>query len=190
MRVLDLFCGLGGWGRAFRDRGHEVVGVDIKDFGQEVIQDVFDFPGHEFMGIGFDFIAASPPCEAFSVASIGTHWGGGLRAYEPKTEHAIMSIRMVDRTLDIIEEFSPRAWVIENPRGVLRKLGMLENFERNTVTFCAYGDSAMKPTDLWADSRSTGTPAPCARTAIPATRRRQGGLGPEPRVRRGRQSAP
>lgn len=30
MRVLDLFSGLGGWSAAFRDRGHEVITLDIE----------------------------------------------------------------------------------------------------------------------------------------------------------------
>jgi hypothetical protein len=29
MRMLDLFCGRFGWGRAFAERGWEVVGVDL-----------------------------------------------------------------------------------------------------------------------------------------------------------------
>jgi hypothetical protein len=29
MRMLDLFCGRFGWGRAFAARGWEVVGVDL-----------------------------------------------------------------------------------------------------------------------------------------------------------------
>ena len=31
MKVLDLFCGLGGWSKAFHDAGHECTGIDIKN---------------------------------------------------------------------------------------------------------------------------------------------------------------
>ena len=30
MNVLDLFCGLKGWSKAFKYRGHTVVTVDIE----------------------------------------------------------------------------------------------------------------------------------------------------------------
>jgi hypothetical protein len=32
---------------------------------------------------------------------------------------------------------------------MLRKMGMLDRYERATVTYCQYGDTSMKPTDLW-----------------------------------------
>ena len=38
---------------------------------------------------------------------------------------------------------------MENPRGMLRKLKVVEGIQRRTITYCQYGDSRMKPTDLW-----------------------------------------
>jgi hypothetical protein len=97
-----------------------------------------------------DFIWASPPCTAFSVASIGHHWGGGRGAYEPKTEAAKVAKVLVSHTRNLIDGLRPRlGFVIENPRGVLRKLPMLADIPRKTVTYCQYGDDRMKPTDLW-----------------------------------------
>ena len=40
-------------------------------------------------------------------------------------------------------------WIIENPRGKLRKLEIVKDLPRTTVTYCQYGDIRMKPTDLW-----------------------------------------
>ena len=40
-------------------------------------------------------------------------------------------------------------WVIENPRGKLRKLDLIRNIFRHTVWYCQYGDTRAKPTDLW-----------------------------------------
>jgi hypothetical protein len=97
-----------------------------------------------------DFIWASPPCTAFSVASMGYHWTGGTRAYIPKTEFAKLSQDLVAHTIGLIKELNPiRGWIVENPRGVLRKLPVVAGLPRNTVTYCQYGDTRMKPTDLW-----------------------------------------
>ena len=52
-------------------------------------------------------------------------------------------------TIGIIAGISPMAWMIENPRGALRKMPFMQSLPRVTVTYCQYGDSRMKPTDLW-----------------------------------------
>lgn len=99
-----------------------------------------------------DVIWASPPCTCFSVASIRHNWTGGIRAYVPKRKEAEDAIRAVEKTLEIIEEVSPRLWFIENPRGVLRKMDCMQDLPRHTVTYCQYGDSRMKPTDIWTNA--------------------------------------
>ena len=56
---------------------------------------------------------------------------------------------IVNKTKEIINTLQPKYFVIENPRGKLRKLDLLDSFNRVTVTYCQYGDDRMKPTDLW-----------------------------------------
>lgn len=92
---------------------------------------------------------ASPPCEAFSVASIGHHWTGGKGAYVPKTPEATHMQALVVKTIEFIKYMSPTGWIMENPRGVLRKLPCVAGLPMTTVTYCRYGDTSMKPTDLW-----------------------------------------
>ena len=110
-----------------------------------------------------DFVWASPPCTAFSVASIGHHWHDTAR---PKTEQAEQAIELVRHTRALIEGLAPRlGFVIENPRGMLRKLSVLEGLTRWTVTYCQYGDDRMKPTDLWTNITTWLPRVPCANGA-------------------------
>jgi len=65
-RLLDLFCGAGGASKGYHDAGFEVVGVDInnqRNYPYEFHKaDAMTFPLD-----GFDFIHASPPCQAYSI---------------------------------------------------------------------------------------------------------------------------
>lgn len=153
MIIFDFFSGTGSSTQAFKDAGHKVITFEMDtQFEATEHVDIFDLTAEELIErYGRpDFIWASPPCTAFSVASMGHHWGGGLRAYEPKTEAAKVSQELVGHTIKLINELAPtKGWLMENPRGMLRKLPVVEGYERRTVTYCTYGDSRMKPTDLW-----------------------------------------
>lgn len=68
-KLLDLFCKAGGCSKGYADAGFEVIGVD-KDpqpnYPYDFIDmDVFDLDKDFFDN--FDVIAASPPCQKYSV---------------------------------------------------------------------------------------------------------------------------
>jgi hypothetical protein len=153
MLVFDFFSGTGSSTQAFKDAGHTVITFEIDEFFEATEHvDVFNLNAIDLITkYGQpDFIWASPPCTAFSVASMGHHWGGGARAYEPKTEAAKVSQDLVAHTVKLIKDLNPtKGWLMENPRGMLRKLPVVAGLPRTTVTYCQYGDGRMKPTDLW-----------------------------------------
>lgn len=69
MKCLDLFCCAGGAGRGYALAGFDVTGVDVKkqpNYPFRFIRgDAIEYlalHGHEY-----DFIHASPPCQAFTV---------------------------------------------------------------------------------------------------------------------------
>lgn len=169
---LDLFAGTGSSTLAFEDVGWRVVKVELDpkheadyhyDVGMLSVADL-----HQMCGCVPDFIWASPPCTAFSVASLLAHWGGGKYAYVPKSKKARDSIVLVQHVRALLEASGCQYWVIENPLGILRKLPILDGIERKTISYCQYGDDRMKPTDLWVSSAlaEMWTPRPmCKRGA-------------------------
>jgi len=146
MKVLELFAGTASLSNAASRRGHVTFTSDYDpSFNTDYCVDVMEFDTSK-VPFAPDFVWASPPCETFSVASIGKHWN---RDNTPKTEEAEQGVGRVERTIDLIASLRPRYWIIENPRGKLRKMLFMQGFTRHTVTYCQYGDTRMKPTDLW-----------------------------------------
>lgn len=155
MLIFDFFSGTGSSTQAFKDAGHTVISFELDEsFEATENVDIFLLSADYLLAqYGRpDFVWASPPCTAFSVASLGHHWGGGKHAYEPKTEAAKFNQELVAHTVNLIKELNPsKGWLMENPRAMLRKLPVVAGLPRRTVTYCTYGDSRMKPTDLWGE---------------------------------------
>jgi hypothetical protein len=146
MRILELFSGTASFSKVARARGHECITVDNgPKFNPDICADVDDFDPFS-IPMSFDIVWASPPCEAFSTNTIGRNWN---RDYTPKSKKAVKALELVERTLDIIRILAPRFYVIENPRAMLRKMPIMQGWPRKMVTYCQYGDTRMKPTDLW-----------------------------------------
>ena len=86
------------------------------------------------------------------MAAIGKNWTKVGDDYIPKNPRADFGLKLVQKTLEIIEELNPTYFFIENPRGMLRKMPIMADFPRQGVTYCQYGDTRMKPTDIWTNS--------------------------------------
>jgi len=156
MKVLELFAGSRSFSKVAEEMGMETFTTDIKQFDKiDYVCDILDLDNDLLMeklfqkGIdNVDIIWASPPCTYFSVASIGHHWH---KDHTPKTEQAKLGVKIVQKTLDIINFIKPDFYFIENPRGKLRKLEVVKGLQRATVCYCQYGDSRLKPTDIWSN---------------------------------------
>jgi hypothetical protein len=166
MKVLELFAGSRSVGKIAESLGMEVFSSDLIEFeGIHYPISILDFDVNK-VPFRPDIIWASPPCTGFSVAAIGHHWSGGKGAYIPKTETAKLGIELVKKTLEIINHFQPTFWFMENPRGVLRKLDVVKGLNKQSVTYCQYGDERMKPTDIWTNS-IMWTPKPMCKNGDP-----------------------
>lgn len=149
MKILELFAGSRSIGKTAESLGYEVFSSDINNF--ENIDYVVDILQFDINKVPFkpDLIWASPPCTYFSVASIGKHWN---KNNTPKTKDAVLGVKIVKKTIDIINKIQPKYWFIENPRGKLRKLDFMEQLPRTTIWYCTYGDKRAKPTDIWTNN--------------------------------------
>lgn len=153
-KILELFAGSRSVGKAAEKLGWQVFSSDIKAFdGIDYVTDIFDF---DVTKVPFkpDVIWASPPCTGFSIMAFRYHWTKGKDGYIPKSEMALKCIAMVKKTIELIEYFKPKYFYIENPRGMLRKMDFMKDFTRHTVTYCQYGDTRMKPTDIWTNNKN------------------------------------
>lgn len=155
MKILELFAGTRSVGKSFEEEGHQVFSVEwdkkhknidlYADISQLTADEVLDKFGRP------DVIWASPDCTSYSIAGISHHrtrdeLTGNLL---PKSEYAKFCDATNKNVLKLIEELQPKYWFIENPRGGLRKMDFMKEFPRYTVTYCQYGDTRMKPTDIW-----------------------------------------
>ena len=154
MKVLELFAGTRSIGKAFEEKGHEVFSVEWdKSFENiDLYKDIYELSAKEILDkFGKpDVIWASPDCSSYSIAAISHHRkreeNGNLA---PVSEYAKFCDRVNQHTLNLIMTLSPKYWFIENPRGGMRKMDFMHGLPRYTVTYCQYGDTRMKPTDIW-----------------------------------------
>ena len=152
LKTLELFAGSRSIGKVAKNLSFEVFSSDIEQFGGiDYVTDILNFDPTK---IPFkpDIIWASCPCTAFSVAAIGKNWTKVGDDYIPKNPRADFGLKLVQKTLEIIQHFNPTYFFIENPRGMLRKMPIMADLPRQGVTYCQYGDTRMKPTDIWTNS--------------------------------------
>ena len=167
MKVLELFAGTRSIGKAFEKHGHEVYSIEwnknfenidwYEDISKITTQDIIDRFGHP------DVIWASPDCTSFSIAAISHHRRKNLETgnLDPVSDYAKFCDNVDQHVLDLIRELKPKYWFIENPRGGMRKMTWMQGLPRYTVTYCQYGDTRMKPTDIWTNHPNPKFKPPC-----------------------------
>ena len=167
MKVLELFAGTRSISKAFEAKGHEVFSVEWnKDFEDiDLYADINTLTAEEIIQkFGRpDVIWASPDCSTFSIAAISHHRRRNPETgnLDPVSEYAKFCDEVDQHVLRLIMALSPKYWFIENPRGGMRKMTWMQGLPRHTVTYCQYGDSRMKPTDIWTNHPNPKFKQPC-----------------------------
>lgn len=171
MKVLELFAGTRSVSRAFETRGHETFSVEwSKDFEHiDLYADISQLTAEDILkSFGRpDVIWASPDCTTYSVMAISKHRRKNHEtgSLEPVTEYAKFCDATNKHVLELIRELSPRFYFIENPMGGLRKMDFMQGIPRYTVTYCQYGETRQKPTDIFTNHPDPQFKPPCKRGA-------------------------
>jgi hypothetical protein len=118
VRMLDLFCGRGGWTNAFLDRGWEVDGWDIvqhTDYrGNWTFHNILAVNAADIWFGQYDFVCASSPCEQFSVH--------GMKHFHPNPAYPDLGIRLFNHTRAMCEEVGV-PYIMENVRAAEQFVG-------------------------------------------------------------------
>jgi hypothetical protein len=112
VKVLDLFCGLGGWSRGFAAEGFQPLGIDLIRWPYPydmILQDVRSLDGRRFRG--WDVIIGSPPCRDFSTASQANVSRAGRKPPDPDR-----GLELVQAFNRVVEDAGPKVWLMENVR--------------------------------------------------------------------------
>lgn len=164
---MELFAGTRSIGKAFERNGHEVFSVEwdkdftnidlYADIGELSSEDVLEKFGRP------DVIWASPDCATFSLAAISRHRRKNEEtdSLDPISDYAKFCDKVDKHVVELIKELKPSLYYIENPFGGMRKMEWMRDLPRYTITYCQYGDSRMKPTDIWTNHPNPNFKPPC-----------------------------
>ena len=116
MLIFDFYAGTGSATKAFEDRGHKVVKVELDQYFEADERNILALDASYLLAkYGQpDFIWASPPCQKFSVASLWKYWAKGDPFPVPKHDSVYEAIALIQHTLKLIEEVKPtKGWLLE-----------------------------------------------------------------------------
>lgn len=155
MNILELFAGSRSIGKEAERQGHNVFSVDWTNYDNiDLVADIGTLKKEDVPFIP-DVVWASPDCTTYSVAACSKHRN---KDKTPKSDYAVKCDEVNQHWIALIKEWlvlNPNLiFFIENPRGILRKMEWMKNFDRHTVWYCKYGDSRAKPTDIWTNSKT------------------------------------
>lgn len=146
IKMVEIGAGSRSVGKVAESLGMYVYSIDIKPFdGIDLIKDAEYLETSDIPFVP-DYVWFSPMCTSYSMAAISHHRNGQT----PKTEIADKTDRVIKNVLNLISDWGC-LYDIENPRAMLRKMDFMSGLPRTTITYCSYGDTRMKPTDIWSN---------------------------------------
>jgi hypothetical protein len=158
--MLELFCGTKSVGDIFSSSGYDVISLDYnKKFNATHTEDILKWDYRQYPSGYFDVIWASPDCTTWSIAT-GGKYRTKASIYGLNNQHqaqASLGNEMVLRVIEIITYFQPKAWFIENPKGLLKYFPPLVQYidcvgaNMNLIYYGNYNWGFPKPTNIWSN---------------------------------------
>lgn len=164
LKILDLFCGAGGFSHGFHTFSNDNhLAIDIDPFALETYR--YNYPHASTLnadinalhsieiekkfGASPDIIIASPPCEEFSKANPESSKTAATRIYGEGTAKLVLD------AIRIIGDLSPKVFVIENVAALLQGGGKriiqrefkrvgIENIEYNLIRAHQHGNPSKR----------------------------------------------
>jgi hypothetical protein len=151
--IISLFDSTGNWSEPYKKAGYNVIQRDLK-LGNDIYRDMELAMYDRYEGMKVHGIMAAVPCTDF--ANSGARWWA-QKANQPAPDVDFMQfdnrleyfVGIVLATLAVIEWLQPKWWVIENPRGRIRKLVPEIGKPRLIFQPWYYGDPYTKQTFLY-----------------------------------------
>jgi len=166
MKILDLYCGMGGWARGLIDSGHEVIGYDIEDFssiypGRFIRADLLSFSDFPHA----DVIVASPPCTEFSKSSFPKTW----QSVRKNPLNIELALKLFNRVYEIVDLVKPKFYIIENVRGAQKYVGKAREHKGSRYLWGNYPEFSVEDSpELYGKYRmSPSSDRPIIRSLIP-----------------------
>ena len=149
INILELFAGTRSWTKPYEgDVRFQQLSIELEMYAGTVCRDIlqWDYKA-ECAGTEFNVLYASPPCNLY-FTNLKQTLNGDKFGYSQKDME--LSLMLVDKTIEILNYFKPKYFVIENPVGKMRKhYPQINGFAPLLVDYCEYGVPYKKPTYLW-----------------------------------------
>jgi len=154
--LLEMFKGTGSVGKQANKMGFNVTSLDFDPiYTPDIETDILDWDYKKYSKENNyipDMIWSSPPCNTYSPLVYRLK-ERDVETAKPLSDRAKLGTKILYKTLEIIEYFlkkNPKLlFIIENPRGMMRKDKEMKKLARETTLYCLYGDFKRKPTDFW-----------------------------------------
>jgi site-specific DNA-cytosine methylase len=155
-KLLELFKGTGSVGKQANKMGFKITSLDLDPiYTPDIETDILEWDYKKWSNENNyipDMIWASPPCNTFS-PMVYRLKERDVENAKPLSDRARLGTKILYKTIEIIEYFlkkNPKLlFIMENPRGMMRKDTKMKKLARETTLYCLYGDFKRKATDFW-----------------------------------------